>query len=110
MEQLYGPAIMFGITVVVATLFAIPAVAFTPKSKILKFYWTGFWMFLALITGFAGGANTLMLLGVNDVTAYRPIVNIVITAYVLFVTIAWFHICGKAAFSVFGNLYRRITG
>ncbi len=109
MEQFYAPAVMFVITVVIASLFAVPAVVYSPKSKVMNFYWSGFWMFLALITGLAFGANTLSMLGAKSVIAYRPVVTFVVGAHVAFVMVAWFHICGKAAYSVVGNLYRRKT-
>ena len=68
------------------------------ESKMISFYWKGFWRFLVLIAFIAGGSTALSLGGVP----VDPVANIVLTAivyvYVGFVVLAWFHICGSTFF------------
>lgn len=95
--QMIAMAIMFMVTVGVASLFLIPMTRFPQKSKVVNFYWAGFWMFLAVIAGTAGGSSTLMILGAEDAAFSNKVFSALLTSYVAFVVIGWCHLCGKAA-------------
>ena len=53
--------IMFAITLAFVTLFFIPVTAFKQKNELIRFYWVGIWVFLAMIAAFSGGSETLTL-------------------------------------------------
>ena len=53
---------MFAITLVFVTLFFIPVTVMKQKNELIRFYWVGTWLFLAMIAAFAGGSQTLLLL------------------------------------------------
>jgi len=107
--QIIAVSIMFMVTVLTASLFCIPIVYFARKSRVVNFYWIGFWLFLATITGCAGAANTLMLMGGESVETYTPLLTALVTAYVGFVILAWFHLSGKVIFKVFKRYTERFT-
>lgn len=98
MTQYLPALIMFLITVGFASLFFLPATLYKRESSIFNFYWFGFWGFLALITGIAGGASTLMLIGVESVAFTNATIAGVMTAYVGFVVFAWFRLVGTSLF------------
>lgn len=91
---------MFLITVVVASLFFVPVVKFARKTPLVNFYWVGFWVFLALIAGFAGASNTLMMMGIDDPVMSAAAINAVMSAYICFVVFAWFRLSGTAFMSL----------
>lgn len=99
--QMIAMAIMFMVTVGVASLFLIPMTKFQHKSKLINFYWSGFWIFLAVIAGTAGGSSTLMILGTEDQALSNMVFSALITSYVAFVIIGWCHLSGKAALTVY---------
>ncbi|WP_298912855.1 hypothetical protein [uncultured Algimonas sp.] len=87
--------IMFAITVVVATTCLVPA-AFKPSSSLVGFYWSGFWLFLALIAALAGGEQALMLSG-QDVPALAARLQVsAILCFMLFVMFGWARLSGAA--------------
>ncbi len=98
--QMIAMAIMFMVTVGVASLLLIPATSFAPKSKVMRFYWCGFWAFLAVIAGTAGGSSTLMILGFEDPDFSNKVFSVLIGAYVTFVVAAWCHLSGSALMTV----------
>ena len=98
MEQYLPVAIMFLVTVITASLFFVPVTMFRKKAGLVRFYWNGFWIFLALITGFAGASSTLMLLGEENVMVSAYLLNALLVTYVTFVVLGWFHLSGKAVF------------
>jgi len=64
MEQLNPPIIMFVITLVATAMFIVPTLYKMP-SRLVNFYWTGFWMFLGLIAFTAGTSVALSMAGVQ---------------------------------------------
>ncbi len=98
--QLIAVSIMFLVTVIVTSLMFIPVTAFKHTSRVIKFYWTGFWAFLAVIAGVAGASSSLMILGLEDQAFSNKVFSGLIAAYVTFVVAAWFHLSGKAMLAV----------
>lgn len=92
--QIIAVTIMFMATVVFSALFFIPVTHFKRKTPLMNFYWSGFWVFLALITSFAGGGSTLMLLGENALTVSDAFVTLLMAGFIAFVVLGWMHISG----------------
>lgn len=88
--------IMFLYTILTATLFFIPITRFPRKNKLLNFYWVGFWTFLVMITAFAGGDNTLRILGYDASGTSKIILAAISASFVFFVMFAWFRLSAKA--------------
>ena len=109
MEQYIPAAIMFSVTLSVTILFFLPMTMVSQKSAVLKFYWSGLWMFLALITAIAGGSNTLMLIGVDSYGAANVILTGVIAAFVFFVMFAWARLSAAAIFRFVNILRQSVT-
>lgn len=97
--QMIAMAIMFMVTVGVASLLLVPATAYAPKKKTIRFYWCGFWAFLAVIAGTAGGSSTLMILGLENEAFSNKVFAGLLGSYVAFVVIGWCHICGSVLLS-----------
>ena len=93
--QLIAMAIMFMITVGFASLLFLPVTCFSQKSKVVNFYWSGFWIFLAVITGTAGASSSLMILGMENQAFSDTVLTGMLLSFVLFVVVGWFHLCGK---------------
>lgn len=93
MEQWAPTLIMLTITFVAMGILLLPTLV-KYDSKLVNFYWKGFWRFLALIAFIAGGATALSLKGIP----VDPVSNIILTGvmyvYIAFVVLAWFHLCG----------------
>ena len=89
---------MFSVTLSVTILFFLPMTMVPQKNALIRFYWSGLWMFLALIAAIAGGSNTLMLLGVDSYGAANVILTSVIAAFVFFVMFAWARLSAAAIF------------
>jgi len=100
MGQVMPAIIMFFITIAACMLFLLPnKIKF--GSELVQFYWRGFWVFLALISLVAGGAETLRLLGYDvEMLSIRALAGIM-TSFVLFVGFAWFRLVGVALFKGF---------
>lgn len=91
----YMPAItMFTITVLITTLFFVPVTRFPQQNRLINFYWSGFWVFLAMITAFSGASSIFDLLGVNVINESNFVLNGVLLAFVAFVVFAWFRLSG----------------
>lgn len=97
MEQIIPAAIMFIMTFIVCVLFLIPS-RFKFGSSLMRFYWCGFWYFLALIGFVAGGAEVLKILGWQVDHQSVAILAGIMSAYILFVVFAWFRLVGAAVF------------
>lgn len=104
-EQIIAVTIMFTATVAVTSLFFIPVTCFKRKTPLLNFYWSGFWMFLALITSFAGGGSTLMLLGENSLSVSDAYTTLILAAFIVFVVLGWLHMTGHFAVSAVKRLF-----
>jgi hypothetical protein len=100
MTQFLPVAIMFLITVCVASLLFVPVTMSSNKSGTVSFYWKGFWVFLALIAGFAGASSTLMLLNIDNTSVSNAILAALVSGHVIFVVVGWFHLSGKAVYKL----------
>ena len=107
--QLIAVAIMFTVTVIFASLMFVPVTCFSRKSKVVNFYWCGFWSFLALIAAVAGANSTLTILGESDPLIAQRIFPLLIGLYVSFVVVGWFHLSGKAALAIFSRLRGKLA-
>jgi len=81
--------IMFTITLAFATLFFIPVTTFKQKNELIRFYWVGVWVFLAMITAFAGGWETLKMLNYDAGNVPVALLSALTVCFVLFVMFAW---------------------
>lgn len=88
--------IMFLYTILTASLFFVPITKFPRKNKLLNFYWVGFWTFLVMITAFAGGDNTLKILGYDASATSKIILAAISASFIFFVMFAWFRLSAKA--------------
>lgn len=94
--QLLPAAIMFTITAAVTSLLCMPIFAFPLKNKIVNFYWSGVWIFLMMISAFAGAMNTLMILDVPAEQTATIYLSILTLCFVIFVVFGWFRLSAKA--------------
>lgn len=107
LSQFIPPAVMFAVTVIFTTLFFLPMTMFQQSNKVANFYWSGLWVFLALIAGLSGGSNTLMLARIDgNATMTHVILTSVMAAFVLFVVFGWFRLSGKAVLAFIRHLRR----
>jgi len=111
MIQSYTPSlIMFIATVSVTALFIIPILRVHIKHDLTRFYWRGFWIFLALIAAFAGGQQILMLAGVEVEKASVFYLVGLTAAYITFVVFAWFRLTLVTIWGFGFEFLRRIRG
>jgi len=104
MSTLVPAMIMFLITIAFSALCLLPMIFYKQSNAIANFYWRGLWMFLALISGLAGGNSTLMLLGFpTDIDVTQAIITGVLAAFVLFVVFGWFRLAGLASLAIFNR-------
>ena len=93
MIQAFTPSlIMFIATVAMTALLIMPILRINIKHDLTRFYWRGFWIFLALITAFAGGQQILALAGVEVEKASIFYLVGLSAAYITFVVFAWFRL------------------
>lgn len=95
MEQVTPATIMFFITLAACFIFLLPT-KIKIGSDLIRFYWRGFWVFLALISLAAGGAETIKLLGYDVEALSIQVLTGIMTSFVLFVVFAWFRLVGVA--------------
>lgn len=102
--QIMAALTMFMITAAAASAFIWPIVKFPNKDRVINFYWSGFWIFLAMITAFAGAQSTLTLLG-QDVTHFSAAVLFAMTlTFVIFVIFGWARLVIKGAQHLITNI------
>jgi len=99
---------MFSVTLSVTILFFLPMTLVPQKNAIFKFYWSGFWIFLAMITAIAGGSNTLMLLNIDSYAAANVILTGVIAAFVFFVMFGWLRLSAAALYKIASAVKRAL--
>jgi len=88
--------IMFAITASVTSVLCMPIFAFPLKNKIVNFYWSGVWVFLMLISAFAGAMNTLIILDVPVEQTATIYLTILTLCFIIFVMFGWFRLSAKA--------------
>ena len=83
---------MFAITLAFVTLFFIPVTSFKQKNELIRFYWVGVWLFMAMIAAFAGGSQTLLLLDYDTQTVATAMLTPLTVCFVIFVIFGWFRL------------------
>lgn len=101
--QITAVLIMFAITVVFASILLVPVTCFARKSRTVNFYWSGFWILLAVIAATAGGNAVLGILGESEPFIATRVFPMMVGLYVCFVIVGWFHLSGKAALAIFNR-------
>jgi len=96
LTQFLPGLIMFTITLVFVTLFFIPVTVFKQKNELIRFYWIGVWVFLAMIAAFAGGAETLLLLNYDPGNVAVALLSALTVCFALFVAFGWFRLSFEA--------------
>ncbi len=87
--------IMIVITLVVTITMLVPTI-FKFGSSLVRFYWRGFWVFLAIISFIAFGAATLEVAGYSILAASAPLLDGLVFAFMAFVMFGWFRLAGSA--------------
>lgn len=101
----YIPAIiMFSITALIVGLCCLPML-FSSRSKLLNFYWAGFWGFIAMIAATAGGEQGLLLAGIDLLHVTEPLKVSMTLCFVLFVVFGWFRLTGTAIVTVAKRIF-----
>ena len=90
--------VMFALTVIVVTLLLFPA-TFEHRSSVVNFYWVGAWLFLALIAAVSGGAQVVMMLGLDASLFARQLQTALVVCFPLFIAAAWVRLVGVALVS-----------
>lgn len=84
--------IMFTITIAFVSLMFVPVTAFKQKNDVVRFYWVGAWVFIAMIAAFAGGAETLILMKYDAGNIPNILLSALTTCFVVFVVFGWFRL------------------
>ena len=87
---------MFAITLAFVTLFFIPVTAFKQKNELIRFYWVGVWLFIAMIAAFSGGSQTLLLLDYDAQNVATAMLTPLTVCFVIFVMFGWFRLSFSA--------------
>lgn len=87
---------MFAITLAFVTLFFIPVTVFKQKNELIRFYWVGMWVFIAMIAAFAGGSETLILFHYDVGNVPVALLTSLTVCFVLFVMFGWFRLSFSA--------------
>jgi len=88
--------IMFAITLAFVTLFFIPVTAFKQKNNLIRFYWVGVWVFLAMIAAFSGASQTLTLFHFDAENVATAMLTSLTVCFVIFVMFGWFRLSFSA--------------
>lgn len=94
--QILPGLIMFAITLAFVTLFFIPVTAFKQKNELIRFYWVGVWVFLAMIAAFSGGSQTLVLFDYDAQNVATAMLTSLTVCFVIFVMFGWFRLSFSA--------------
>lgn len=92
LTQLLPALIMFAITLAFVTLFFVPVTAFKQKNELIRFYWVGTWLFIAMIAAFSGGSETLGLLNYETGNVPIALLSALTVCFVIFVVFGWFRL------------------
>ena len=107
LTQLLPGLIMFAITLAFVTLFFVPVTAFKQKNELIRFYWVGVWVFIAMITAFAGGTETLSLLHYDAGNIPLAWLSALLVCFVIFVVFGWFRLSFAAIRAGVSYFFRR---
>ncbi|MEP1231473.1 MAG: hypothetical protein ABJG88_12420 [Litorimonas sp.] len=109
MAHIPPAAIMFSITIIFAAMFFIPATKYPRKNKLINFYWSGFWIYLAFIASIAGAANTLWILRYDTMSLADAILTGVSASFVVFVMFAWLRLSGSVFFAAIKHFRKKFA-
>jgi len=84
--------IMFMITLAFVSLTFVPVTVFKQKNELVRFYWVGAWVFIAMIAAFAGAAETLALMNYDAGNIPIVMLTALTVCFVLFVVFGWFRL------------------
>lgn len=107
--QILPGLIMFAITLAFVTLFFIPVTAFKQKNELIRFYWVGVWVFLAMIAAFSGGWQTLVLIRYEVGTVPETLLTSLTVCFVIFVMFGWFRLSFTAIFAGISHWIKQRT-
>lgn len=99
LTQILPGLIMFAITLAFVTVFFIPVTAFKQKNELIRFYWVGVWVFLAMIAAFSGGSETLKLFRYDVGQVPIALLTSLTVCFVIFVMFGWFRLSFAAIFA-----------
>ena len=91
--QIVPALIMMTVTVGVVAAFLIPA-SYERDAPVLNFYWVGAWLFLALIAAVSGGAQVVMLMGIDGTAIAIRLQTALLVCFPLFIVFAWARLVG----------------
>lgn len=94
--QILPGLVMFAITLAFVTLLFIPVTAFKQKNELIRFYWVGVWVFMAMIAAFSGGSETLTLLHYDVGLVPVALLSALTVCFVIFVVFGWFRLSFSA--------------
>ena len=107
MIHILPAAVMFFITIGFTALFVLPAIRYPRKSKLINFYWAGFWVYLAIISSLSGAANTLFILRYDAMTFSDAALLGVSASFVVFVMFAWLRLSGSFVLAGLKRILKR---
>ena len=107
LTQVLPGLIMFAITFAFVTLMFLPITVFKQKNELVRFYWVGVWLFIAMIAALAGGSETLMLLDYDARNFSVALLSAFTVCFVLFVVFGWFRLSFAAIRSAITYWIRR---
>lgn len=110
LTQFLPGLIMFAITFAFVTLMFLPITIFKQKNELVRFYWTGVWLFIAMIAALAGGAETLMLIDYDARNFSVALLSAFTVCFVLFVIFGWFRLSFVAIRAAVSFWFRRRRG
>lgn len=94
MEHYIPSIIMTIITLIFVIIVLLPILA-KFGSPLLRFYWAGFWIYIALIGLIAGGSTAIMISGTDIEQQSNAVLSGIVMSFVLFVFFAWFRLVGQ---------------
>jgi len=92
LTQILPGLIMFMVTLAFVSLMFVPVTVFKHKNDLVRFYWIGAWVFIAMIAAFAGGAETLVLLNYDAGNVPFIMLTTLTVCFVIFVVFGWFRL------------------
>ena len=96
LTQILPGLIMFAVTLAFVTLLFVPVTAFKQKNELVRFYWVGAWVFMAMIAAFSGGTETLKLFNYDAGNVSIALLTALTVCFVFFVVFGWFRLSFSA--------------
>ena len=99
--------IMFMVTLAFVSLTFVPVTVFKQKNELVRFYWVGAWVFIAMIAAFAGGAETLKLMDYDTGSIPVVFLSALTVSFVVFVVFGWFRLSYAALRAAISHWVKR---